>query len=368
MKEGLEQVKSELGAEAVILSAKSIKPARGLWGGKQPLVEIVAARDRSEERESQSETDNAWTRLSQLDPIREDIRDLKNTMCHLAFPRVTLPPTFDRVFQEMVFQGVRDELALRLTLDVVEGLKCSDGAPTPERTAVIESMVERFPRSGPIRLEDSRKPEIVALVGPTGVGKTTTLAKLAAHFSVRMRQRVAVLTIDSYRIAAIEQLRVYGKIMGLSVDVVERSEEMEEALRRHKDVDLVLIDTAGQSHRNRLRIQELKRFFDGFPVAKHLVLSCHTREREMEEIVSRFKCLDLDRLIFTKLDEATTFGTMVNMYHLTDLPISYLTIGQKVPEDIREATPKIIADLVFSMTPLRAAKRDIPGERRFGWG
>jgi flagellar biosynthesis protein FlhF len=218
---------------------------------------------------------------------------------------------------------------------------------------VIERVARQFPPSGPIRLQVSGKPEVVVLVGPTGMGKTTTLAKLAAYHAIQARRQVAMMTIDSYRIGAAEQLKIYGKIMGLPVDVVERSRDLREALRRRQNVDLILIDTAGRSHRDRYRLQELRGFLDGFAATKHLVLSCHTKERDLEEIVSRFSSLGLDRLLFTKLDEATTFGTTVNIGFLTNLPISYLTIGQKVPEDIREATPEIISDLIFSMAPVK---------------
>jgi len=367
MREGLEQVKSELGAEAIILSAKNITPPGGTRAARKPLVEIVAAREGPETQRKARQEHSPWGDEKGPDPVRSDIRDLKDMISNLAFPRIPFPPSLDRVFQEMVFQGVRNELALRMTLDALEEVKSSLRKGPPERHTIIRAVTRRLPPSGPISLGGSRKQKIVALVGPTGMGKTTTLAKLAAHFALKDRKRVAIVTIDSYRIAAAEQLKVYGKIMGLPVDVVERAEEMRGALKRRENADLILIDTAGRSHRDWFRIQELKRFFAGFSVTKHLVLTCHTKERDLEEIVSRFGYLGLDRLLFTKLDEAATFGTILNMFALTKLPVSYLTIGQKVPEDIREASPKMVSDLIFSITPLKKRIGAVSAETHWGW-
>jgi flagellar biosynthesis protein FlhF len=307
--------------------------------------------------------------VAQIEPLREDIRVLKDAVSQLIFPRVPLPPDMDRIFQELVFQGVRSELASRLTFEASQDLKKSNGRIALTRSAVIKALIHRFPPGYPISANDFGRRQIVALVGPTGVGKTTTLAKLAAHFALKVHKRVSLLTIDAYRIAATEQLKTYGKIMGLPVDVVEKPKEMAQALSRRKDMDLVLIDTAGQSHRDRFRIEELRRFFDGMTLSKHLVLSCPTREREQEEIFNRFSLLGVDRLIFTKLDETSLFGTIVNIALSTGIPISYFTVGQKVPEDIREAAPEIISRLIFSMPNPKGAGREMGygSGRETGW-
>jgi flagellar biosynthesis protein FlhF len=268
----------------------------------------------------------------------------------------------------MVFQGVRSELASRLTVEAAQDLKQSNGKAALTRGAVIQAVVRRLPPGRPISANGLGRRQIIAFIGPTGVGKTTTLAKLAAHFSIRVHKRVSLLTIDSYRIAATEQLKTYGKIMGLPVDVVGKPKEMGEALRRRKDMDLILIDTAGQSHRDRFRIEELNHFFDGMTLSKHLVLSCPTREREQEEILNKFGLLGVDRLIFTKLDEASLFGAIVIMALSTGIPLSYFTVGQKVPEDIREATPEVISRLIFSMPNPKVAANKIGHGRNWQMG
>ncbi|MBW2058920.1 MAG: flagellar biosynthesis protein FlhF [Deltaproteobacteria bacterium] len=357
MRDGLEQVKSDLGAEAIILSAKNIEPPAGLRGGGQ-RVEIIAANDLSAPEKVHPAGPAMLDVEPELEPIKDDIRQLKDLVSRLVFPRVPLPRGFDGVFQEMVFQGVRDEVALKLVLEAVENLGNSGDGKPPERKAVIEQVIQRFPPPAPILLERPGRRTVVALVGPTGVGKTTTLVKLAALFALKARKRVALVTVDSYRIAATEQLKVYGRIMDLPVVVVENRREMEEALSRLEGVDLVLIDTAGRTHRDRLWIHQLKGFFADLPVMKCLVLCCHTKQGDLDEIAGRFRLLGLDRLVFTKLDEAATFGAILNTAFSTGLALSYLTIGQRVPEDICEASPRIVSQLIFSRPGVKEARAD----------
>jgi flagellar biosynthesis protein FlhF len=189
----------------------------------------------------------------------------------------------------------------------------------------------------------------IALVGATGVGKTTTIAKLAAEAMTQSGARVALVTIDTYRIAAVEQLKVYGEIMGLAVEVVLSPEQLQEAFRRHRDKDLILIDTAGRSPRDNVRIDELNEFLgQDSGVENCLVLPAPTAERLQQQTLDAFSRLPLSRLIFTKLDESDRCGSIINLSTRSNLPLAYLTNGQQVPEDLLLAEPQAVADLVMA--------------------
>jgi flagellar biosynthesis protein FlhF len=188
----------------------------------------------------------------------------------------------------------------------------------------------------------------IALIGPTGVGKTTTLAKIAAHHLSRFSHSIALITIDTYRIAAVEQLKVYGEIMHLPVDVVLTPLQLEQAIARHQDKELILIDTAGRSPRDTLSIDELKTFLlPELDITKHLVLSATNREEELQEIITRFAPLGIDFTIFTKVDECVNLGVILNTQIHNRSPISYITNGQRVPEDLLQTDKKKIAELIM---------------------
>ncbi len=188
----------------------------------------------------------------------------------------------------------------------------------------------------------------ISLIGPTGVGKTTTIAKLAAEAITTAGARVALVTIDTYRIAAVEQLKIYGEIMGLPVEVVLSPEQLQDAFRRHRDKDLILIDTAGRSPRDAERIAELNEFLgQDSQVENCLVLAAPTDERLQQKSLEAFCKLPISRLIFTKLDETDRCGSLINLPTRSNLPLAYLTNGQQVPEDLLLAEPSTVAELVM---------------------
>ena len=185
------------------------------------------------------------------------------------------------------------------------------------------------------------------LVGPTGVGKTTTVAKLAANFALVAGKKVGLITVDTYRVAAVEQLRTYADIIGVPIRVAYTRDELHEAVSAMADRDLILIDTAGRSQRNKNQMEELRDFLQGLDAEVHLVVSATTKDRDLNDIVGTFADISIDRLIVTKLDETTGFGVLYEASQRTKAPIAFITTGQSVPEDIEVAEPDKIAEWIL---------------------
>ncbi|MEE8385196.1 MAG: AAA family ATPase, partial [Dehalococcoidia bacterium] len=264
----------------------------------------------------------------------------------------------------LVGQDVAEELAVQLLDRVAAKLQDSGtihwdhhgrlvgGDPaTPEwiRNELQQAVIDMLPPARPLELSATDRPTVVAMVGPTGVGKTTTIAKLAANMKLREGQSVGLITIDTYRIAAVEQLKTYAEILQVKLVAVTTPQEMQPAISKMADLDLILIDTAGRSHKDEMRIAELGRFLAAArPDQVHLVLSSTSTERAVREAITNFSVLRPQHLIFTKLDEAVGFGVILNVLRSADLRLSYLTNGQSVPADIEPATPRRVAQLVLA--------------------
>jgi flagellar biosynthesis protein FlhF len=188
----------------------------------------------------------------------------------------------------------------------------------------------------------------VALVGPTGVGKTTTIAKLAAHYRLKEKRSVGLITVDTYRIAAVEQLRTYADIIDLPMQVVSTPHEMREAVRRMDNLELVLMDTAGRSPKDDVKIRELRAFLSEAGADEvHLVLSSVGNPKTMEQTALRFAPVGTTALLLTKLDEASGLGNLLPLVRRCKLPLSYLTNGQNVPDDIETADPQRLSRLMI---------------------
>ena len=189
---------------------------------------------------------------------------------------------------------------------------------------------------------------VVAFIGTTGVGKTTTLAKVAAHFVLEQNLKGALITADTYRISAVEQLKKYAEILGLPVEVVYSAADLKKAITRHRSKDFILVDTAGRSQYNEYQMDELKSLLSAHPrMEKHLVVSATTKEQDAAQIMERFSACKPDRIIFTKTDETRTVGMVLNLLAQRELPLSFLSNGQSVPDDIIPATAERLAELLL---------------------
>ncbi|MBI5655722.1 MAG: flagellar biosynthesis protein FlhF [Geobacter sp.] len=251
---------------------------------------------------------------------------------------------------ELGAAGIEDE-AVRSLLEHVRPMAETTDDREELRYSLIEAFASVIKCAGPLRMKKNG-PRIIALVGPTGVGKTTTTAKLAAMYAMNKGASVALITTDNFRVGAFEQLKTYSKIMGLPLESAGTPKELAKAVEAHGDKDLIIIDTAGRSPKDQDRLEELKSLLDsGLGIETHLCVSATTKDKELSDIISRFSVLPISKLLFTKLDESESLGCIVNVHLSSKLQLSYFTNGQMVPEDIVVATPRKLANLVMRENP-----------------
>lgn len=190
------------------------------------------------------------------------------------------------------------------------------------------------------------EPKVIFFIGPTGVGKTTTVAKLASKYKLEKKCRLAIITADTYRVAAVEQIRTYANILSVPIEIVYNPEEMQQAIEKFKDYDLILVDTAGRSHKNPGQQEDIKKLLEaaeGYQQEIYLVLSATTKYRDLVKIAQNYSDISHCRLLFTKIDETGALGNILNIRMMTKKPLSYTTFGQNVPDDISVCDAQFIA-------------------------
>lgn len=252
------------------------------------------------------------------------------------------------LYTDLIDAEVDEELARDLVCRLKSEVPADQlGNATATKKRLCDMVEAEIKCTKPIAVTSGKR-RVVALVGPTGVGKTTTIAKLAANFRLRDGIRMGLVTVDTYRIAAVEQLRTYAEIIDLPMKVVTGPREMRRALDELMGLDLVLIDTAGRSPRDELKIQELKSLLAEAEVDEvHLVQSLVASTKSLEATAEKFAAAGTTAMILTKLDEAVGMGTLMSVARKIPLPISYLTTGQNVPDDIEPAQARRMARLVL---------------------
>ncbi|MCL2002672.1 MAG: flagellar biosynthesis protein FlhF [Oscillospiraceae bacterium] len=280
---------------------------------------------------------------NKIDSLSSSLNALAGTIRQTRDSR-SYSPDIDALLLSLLENETHEEFAHKLAREVSDIVKKQQA----DSNEVMEQLLRQtIGQAEPIKLKRFKR-TVVLLIGPTGVGKTTTLAKLAAIYSINHHAKVGAVTTDTYRIAAVEQLKTYAQILEIPLSIVYSPEEMSDALREHEDKDIVFIDTAGKSPSDRSHEDEVKdliRHSDCDEV--HLVLSATTSFTGLLNILNAYSFLNDFKIIVTKLDETPTWGTLLNARLLSDRPISYTAIGQNVPDDIEVAdVRKIVARLM----------------------
>lgn len=276
----------------------------------------------------------------ELQSMRKLLESMNRQIDGLEGEQGVWPVPLQKWADRLKDRGISPKLVKRLLRSVQQNVREEDWGEDNRVRACIKENIRQICSNTAAIQPGVRKPRIVALVGPTGVGKTTTIGKLAAGFSIVDKRRVALITADTYRVAAVEQLKTFGEIIGVPVDVVMTPSGLREAIQRHEDKELIFIDTAGRSPHHELHMSELKGFLEkAQPELTMLVMSAATQASDLAKIYERFESLTT-HLIFTKLDETVSEGAMLNLLERTDLPVAYITNGQNVPDDIEVATPE----------------------------
>jgi len=348
IQEATNMVKRELGSEALILSTQRLGKEKGRSKhGRRDTFEIYAIPG-----DAHRETEKHSTCSSDcLSDVKSDLMNIKETLFLLSRSRHLMEdlaenPEVIGLYAKMIRSGIAETNA--------HSFLNSGGALEENAHSEFEDLHERVLQEilKVIDVTDpfgrSKDQTIAAFVGPTGVGKTTTVAKLMANFSLKQKRSIGLISIDNYRIGAMEQLKTYASILGVPCFPAFTRSDLQFALKRLKDKDVILIDTAGQSHYDMQRMEELARLVTSNSCINcHLLLSAATNESEMDSAAKNFGMLNFNSYIFTKTDETKARGVIINQLLKLKKPVSFITTGQRVPEDIFKATRTKILNLMF---------------------
>ncbi|HPQ06435.1 MAG TPA: flagellar biosynthesis protein FlhF [Syntrophales bacterium] len=374
IQEALQSIKNDLGPEAVVLSTKTLRNT------KPRLIEVIAAVDRGdpppagrarlerteppkrpgEEKEDRPEEGRhhkvqrgAIPDLDAYKDLREDLAQIKEGMeTLLDFMGQGWSKTGDeplvKVYRTLIDNGVGKTRAARLVAMILKDPRFAGAKGGEEIFAIAEDLLASVLPSPP---KDTGRGRIKAFVGPTGVGKTTTVAKMAARYHLNEKRKTGLITTDTFRIAAVEQLKVYARIMGVPLAVAEDPEGFRRALDGFADREIILVDTPGKPLRDGDHLRRLREMFrDRGAVDVHLLL-CPTAARDhLRETTRSYEALGYDELLFTKLDECRTFGAVFEVLAATGRPARYVTTGQDVPRDIEAVGPANLARLILRNT------------------
>jgi len=293
--------------------------------------------------------------------LRYELSELKNVVNTLVnqsseLRNDDLHENLIALFQQLCFNGIENKFARKLIEEVNKKIPKQEIANFPYVKIYVARMFMQVLKinADVTEKEKSNKPKILTFIGSTGVGKTTTLAKIAGSQKIANPElKIGMITLDTFRIAAVQQLQEYAKIINVPIRVVTDRNQLDHVLEEYKNKDLILIDTAGRSQRDEMQMSELRKVISGYSNFHNLlVLSATTKDNDLVEITKRFSSIPLKGVVFTKLDESTSYGSIFNHSIRFKLPIAYLTTGQNVPDDIETASRDRLIDLLLNISAM----------------
>jgi flagellar biosynthesis protein FlhF len=362
MNEAMTRIRYELGKDAVIISQRKIrKPGiKGFFSKK--ILEVTAAIENVKKTEEDiADSIEAIKKavekesVNNIEPVKpvvkeqkensednevllKEMQEMKSLISQMMSVKTPEKAPRRTKLQIKLEESDLNEKLVKKVLSKIKTIN-EDIDETQKAKLVIENLIS----TSKVKMDGA-----VVLVGPTGVGKTTTIAKLAGKLSLLDKKKVGLITIDTYRIGAVEQLKTYADIMNIPFKVVFTMKEMESAIESMKDCDVILIDTTGRSSKNTMQISELRAFVEKANTKNiHLVISSTTKNRDVEAIVEGYKVLNYNNVIITKLDETSTYGSVLNILEAARKPLSFITTGQNVPDDIKSISASEVSNLIL---------------------
>ena len=371
------KARDELGKDAIVTNVKQIKPGGIMRLFKKPTYEITAELSRREsikamfkdnpdiilddDKKDTKEDEKSANGLTDSEKLEQKISNIA-MLLEKQMGAKAKEDTKDKdeekkdtaeeknnaclqlIYKQLLENEVDEKYINQLITEIEPALK-KDGSVENILSGIYQKIVLKLGKTEVMGVTQG-KARFVFFIGPTGVGKTTTIAKLASKLKLDRKLNVALLTADTYRIAAVDQLKTYAEILNVPLKVVYSDTELKDAYEEMKNYDIVLIDTAGRSHRDKQQREDIEKLISAVPAEERdifLVLSITTKYRDLIRITQSYSEIAEYRLIFTKLDETDTLGNIFNVKLLTGAPLSYATFGQKVPNDISRLDAQMIA-------------------------